>query len=126
MSNRVAPMSKRCPSRTSWLHRPPGASFFSNTLTWKPALARRAAVAMPPRPAPITRAVGCVYIYSSLSHPAQRIQPEQRLQQQLGWQGRDHQTIFPQGGCLIQKAEDPLGRIALEQCREDRLDPLPV
>ena len=61
-----------------------------------------------------------------LSNSVQGIQSEQRLPQQLGWQGGNHQTIFPQGGDLIQKAEDALSWIALEQSREDRLDPLTV
>ena len=40
------------------LQRPPVKGFFSSTVTLYPACARRAAVEVPPTPAPITMAVG--------------------------------------------------------------------
>ena len=56
ISNIVAPRSKRCPSRISWPHLPPGAEFFSKTETVYPFFARYTAVAIPPIPAPIITA----------------------------------------------------------------------
>ena len=53
------PMSKRNPSASKKLARPPSSGFFSSTVTACPSLASRAAVASPPIPPPITRARSC-------------------------------------------------------------------
>src|SRR5215204_2659442 len=48
-----------------WLQRPPGVDSFSSTVTSYPFFASRAAVAIPPMPAPITSAVSAVCFINS-------------------------------------------------------------
>mmetsp|Transcript_66958 Transcript_66958/g.189300 ORF Transcript_66958/g.189300 Transcript_66958/m.189300 type:complete len:237 (-) Transcript_66958:14-724(-) len=60
--SKEGPVSKRCPSRpvlpnSSDRIRPPSVSFFSSSVTLKPARAKRPAKARPPTPAPTTTAV---------------------------------------------------------------------
>jgi len=52
----LAPVSNRWPARSNPPHRLPAASFFSKTVTRKPAFAGSAACANPPIPAPTTMA----------------------------------------------------------------------